>query len=69
MSAFGNACESRSSTIRPGAIGTSARVVACMHQITAGGLSGWLSMSQSVTAQASSGRPLWKAKLNAVRPV
>ena len=47
----------------------SANVVACTHQITAGGWSGCLSMSQSVTAQASSGRPLWKAKLNAARPV
>ena len=41
-----------------GAIGISARLVACKHQITAGGLSGCLSMSQSVTAQASSGWPL-----------
>ena len=69
MSALGNACESRSSTIRPGFMGTSASVVACRHQMTAGGLSGWLSRTQSVTAQASSGRPLWKPKLNAVRPV
>ena len=46
-------------------MGTSASVVACRHQMTVGGLSGWLSMTQSVTAQASSGRPLWKPKLNA----
>ena len=69
MSDCGNACERRSSTMRPGFIGTSASVVACRHQMTVGGLSGWLSMAQSVTAQASSGRPLWKPKLNAVRPV
>ena len=47
----------------------SVSVVAWMHQITAGGLVGLVSMSQSVTAQASSGWPLWKAELKAVRPV
>ena len=69
MSDCGNACESRSSTMRPGFMGTSASVVACRHQMTAGGSSGWVSRTQSVTAQASSGRPLCKPKLNAVSPV
>ena len=68
-SALGNAWESRSSVMSPGAIGTSTSVVDCMHQMTVGGSSGWLSITQSVTAHASSGRPLWKAKLNAARPV
>ena len=69
MSDLGNACESRGSTIRPGFMGVSMRLVACMHQMTAGGLVGLVSRTQSVTAHASSGRPLWKPKLKAVRPV